>query len=257
MRIFCVCRTSWREQKIASPWSAAATMRRCRITTRSLHSSRTVWWRAWAGSRTTTLTSKRKKARGRFPKLVSELPTRQRRRLRNRNKRLQSPEVFVSGKPRISRYPELLADSCDDLLRGFRGVDHDGIDRFLKIGELAGQDAFASKMAVALANSFGEECVTPFQINNFNFGAGTKLIAIGALEGGARKHDVFANSDPFEDGFAHGCEPRSAIGVIKWDSVGHFFDVGGRMEAVGVGELPVELRGEHGAHSGLAGTGCA
>ena len=29
------------------------------------------------------------------------------------------------------------------------------------------------------------------------------------------------------------------------------------MEAVGVGELPVELRGEHGAHSGLAGTGCA
>ena len=33
-------------EKIASPWSAAATMRRCRITTRSLRSSRTVWWRA-------------------------------------------------------------------------------------------------------------------------------------------------------------------------------------------------------------------
>src|SRR5439155_16361669 len=210
-------------------------MRRCRITTRSLHSSRTVWWRAWAGSRTTTLTSKRKKARGRFPKLVSELPTRQRRRLRNRNKRLQSPEVFVSGKPRISRYPELLADSCDDLLRGFRCINRDGIVRFLKIGELAGQDAFASKMAVALANSFGEECVIPFQINNFNLGAGAKLIAIGALEGGAREDDVFAGSDPFENSFADGCKPRSAVGVIERNTAGHFLDVGGWMECVGVG----------------------
>src|SRR2546430_10620975 len=112
-------------------------------------------------------------------------------------------------------------------------------------------------MAVAPSDSFGEECVTPLQINNLNFKAGAKLFAISALEGGAREDDVFAGSDPFEDGFAHGCEPRSAIGVIERDTAGHFLHVGGRMVCVSGGELPVALRGEHGADSGFAGTGCA
>src|SRR5258708_28085790 len=112
-------------------------------------------------------------------------------------------------------------------------------------------------MAVAMADSFGEECVIPIQINNFYLGGGAKRITISVLEGGAREDDVFVGSDPFEDGFAHGCEPGSAVGVIERDTVGHFLDVGERMEGVSVGELPVELRGEHGADGGLAGTGRA
>src|SRR5205809_104187 len=43
MKISCARRTSWRARKTALPSSAAATTKLCRITTRSLRSSQTVW----------------------------------------------------------------------------------------------------------------------------------------------------------------------------------------------------------------------
>src|SRR6266436_8015676 len=55
-----------------------------------------------------------------------------------------------------------LADFRDDLLGGLRGVHGDGIRGFLKIGELAGKDLLVGEMAVAVTDSFGEECVIPF-----------------------------------------------------------------------------------------------
>jgi len=56
----------------------------------------------------------------------------------------------------------LLANFSNDLLRGQRGVESNGVIGLFEIGELARQDLFAGKMPVAMADSFGEERVSSF-----------------------------------------------------------------------------------------------
>jgi len=68
MKISFGCRMNSRGRKTASLSSGAATTRRCRTTTHFSRCSPTISWQAWAVSRATTRTSRRKKARGRRPR---------------------------------------------------------------------------------------------------------------------------------------------------------------------------------------------
>jgi hypothetical protein len=58
---------------------------------------------------------------------------------------------------------------------------------------------------------------------------------------------------PLDDLFVHGSEPRFTVGVVQGDSAAHLFNVGGRMEAVGVVEWKPQLLGQERTYRRLSG----
>jgi hypothetical protein len=52
-------------------------------------------------------------------------------------------------------------------------------------------------------------------------------------------------------------EPRDAVFVVERNTVGHFFDVGGRVKIVAIGKFPFEFRGEQFADGRLSRSGGA
>ena len=77
----------------------------------------------------------------------------------------------------ILRQCQLRSNFRHDFFRRMRRVHSYRIRRFLEIRELASENSFAGKVAVAGEDSLAEEFVTPLQIDNFDFRAGTKLFA--------------------------------------------------------------------------------
>ena len=62
---------------------------------------------------------------------------------------------------------------------------------------------------------------------------------------------------PLQQRFANGTEPGDAVVVAEWNAAGHFLNVCGRVEIVGVRKFPLELRGEQFADGRLSGSGGA
>jgi hypothetical protein len=164
---------------------------------------------------------------------------------------------IVANAQRMLRQTESLSNLRHDFFRRIRRVHSYRIRRFLEVRELASENSFAGEVALAAEDSLAEEFVTPFQIDNFDFGTCAKLLAVCVLQCGASEDDVGTVSDPLHDGIVHGSKPGSAVRVGEWNTARHFLDVRGRMKAIRVRELPAELRGEQCADGGLARSGGA
>lgn len=164
---------------------------------------------------------------------------------------------IVSNARGILRQTQLRSNLHHDFFRRMRRVHSYRIRRFLEIRELASENSFAGEMAVAAEDSLAEEFVTPFQINNLDFGAGAKLLAVRVLQCRASEDDVGTVSDPLHNAIAQGSKPGSAVRVGERNAARHFLNIGGRMKAIRVRELPAELHSEQCADGGLAGSGRA
>ena len=69
----------------------------------------------------------------------------------------------------------------------------------------------------------------------------------------AGQDDVFAALVGLDDAVPQRVEPRQAVRIGERDATVHLFDIGGRMEIVGVDEGPAELAGKDLTHRRFAG----
>lgn len=94
---------------------------------------------------------------------------------------------------------------------------------------------------MAGAQAFSNLWLASFQIHEFNLLANIELLTIGALQCRARQYDVYVSRNPMNDGFVKPSEPRLAVFIRQDNTIAHLFDVGRRMEGIGVCELPMKL----------------
>lgn len=81
-----------------------------------------------------------------------------------------------------------------------------------------------------------------------------QVVAVAFFEGGAGEDGRFACFQMAADNVVKAVEPGDAVGVGEGDTGGHFGDVFGRVEIVGVVEGAVEVSGEQTADGCLPGT---
>jgi len=119
---------------------------------------------------------------------------------------LQSLE-FCSSRRRIFRQHESIADFRDDLFRGLRGVDRNGIRGLLEIRELAGEDLLAGVVPFSRMQPLAKQFVGTLQVDELYIGIDLKQFAVAALERGACQDNVPVLCIPLQNSFANGIEP--------------------------------------------------
>src|SRR5262245_12197659 len=108
-------------------------------------------------------------------------------------------------------------------------------------------------MVTATAHALADKRQVALQVDQTQAGSRPHNdIAITPLERRARDDAALARSQPLIDPARDGCEPRCAIVVIERNAAAHLLYVGLRVEAVGVAERPVEMRGKTFADRALA-----
>src|SRR4051812_39780204 len=169
-------------------------------------------------------------------------PVRRRARLRS----------FLCGIRILDRqWFQLVNNFRDDRVGSLVDFYGDGVRGLFQVFELTFKYRVGSKVSSTGVQSLLDELVIAFQVDETN-AIGTQGVAILAFERRTSQDRILPFRIPLQDGVAQGCQPGSAVGIIKRNAAPNLLDVRSGMKIVGVGEVPTQLLREEAAHSRLA-----
>ena len=143
-------------------------------------------------------------------------------------------------------------DLPDDLFDSLIDVDDERVVRFFEVGELAVQQTRFREVMRAVGEACGDERLRSSQVYELCVGFG-ELLAIFLFQCGTGDHEISVLGVGAVHGGADGGEPRSAIFVGERNAGGHLGFIGGGVKVVGIGERPVQMRGESTSDRGFTG----